>query len=57
MVTTVKASTPAAQGLVGYGWTLKKVQQWVAVRFSLRVSRSLLRQLLKQGRLSCQERV
>jgi transposase len=48
----VKTSVPAAQGLFGYGWTLKKLQQWVIRRFDLQVSRSHLRHLLKANRLS-----
>jgi transposase len=39
-------------GLTGHGWTLKKLQAWVAQRLELTVSRSMLRNLLKRAGLS-----
>jgi len=43
---------PVDHGLPGYGWTVKKVRQWAQERFQVEVSRSLIRRILKGGRLS-----
>lgn len=45
-------STPSDHGLLGYGWTLKKLQQWVGEHLGRMVSRNSLRMLLKQAGLS-----
>lgn len=52
LLSTVRESAPVHHDLVGAGWTLKKLQQWVAQRLQRTVSRSLLRSLLKQAKLS-----
>ena len=48
----MEKSTPVEHNLPGFGWTVKKVKRWVEERFQLRVSRSLLRRILRRGRLS-----
>lgn len=48
MVETV----PVDHGLPGHGWTLNKLQQWVAQRLQRAVSRGQLRALLKRSGLS-----
>ena len=48
----MRSSEPVEHGLVGYGWTLNKVRHWVKQTFQCEVSRSVLRCILKQGRLS-----
>jgi hypothetical protein len=45
-------SAPHDHALCGHGWTLKKLQQWVAQRLGRAVSRSALRDLLKRAGLS-----
>jgi transposase len=51
-VRTVKESAPSEHGLPGYNWTTKKLRQWVKQVFACDVSRTLLRQILKDNRLS-----
>jgi hypothetical protein len=51
MVTVVKTSTPREQGLPGRGWTLKKLQRWVADRLGRLVSRNTLRTILRAAGL------
>lgn len=48
----VRSSEPLAHQLPGRGWTLKKVKRYVAEKLGQSVSRSTLRQLLKQAGLS-----
>lgn len=43
---------PVVYGLPGYGWSLKKLQAWVAHVFGLTISRGALRRLLKRNGLS-----
>lgn len=43
---------PYDHQLPGYGWTLKKLQRWVAEKLNRPVSRTSLRTLLKQAGLS-----
>ena len=45
-------SQPIDQQLSGYGWTLKKLRQWVADQLGRPVSRNTLRTILKQAGLS-----
>jgi transposase len=52
VIDTVKTKAPVDEGLVGYGWTLKKLRQWVAAKLGRSVSHSTLRTLLKQAGLS-----
>jgi transposase len=50
-VTIVKTSTPNEQGLPGRGWTLKKLQRWVASQLGRKVSRNTLRTILRAAGL------
>lgn len=43
----MQESSPAAQGLPGHGWTVKKLCQWVEQTLSCRPSRTTLRSLLR----------
>ena len=52
IVETVKQERPCDHQLPGYGWTLKKLKQWVAEKLNRQVSRTTLRKLLKQAGLS-----
>lgn len=45
-------STPIEHELPGYGWTIKKLARWIEKHLALSSSRSLLRRILKGGRLS-----
>ncbi len=47
----VKISTPNEHGLPGRGWTLKKLQRWVADKLSRQVSRNTLRTILRAAGL------
>ena len=51
LVRVVKTSTPKDHGLPGRGWTLKKLQRWVADRLGRKVSRSALRTILRAAGL------
>jgi transposase len=51
VVTVVKTSTPHDHGLPGRGWTLKKLQRWVAAQLGHRVSRTTLRTILRAAGL------
>ncbi len=56
----VKISTPNEQGLPGRGWTLKKLQRWVATQMGHAVSRNTLRTLLHRAGLrwkQCKKRL
>ncbi|NJN81523.1 MAG: IS630 family transposase [Caldilineaceae bacterium] len=48
----VSHSTPHDHGLPGRGWTLKKLQRWVATHLGRRISRSALRTILRSAGLS-----
>ncbi len=48
----VQDSAPIDHDLTGHGWTLKKLQQWVARYLDQTVSRSSLRTLLRRVGLS-----
>jgi len=50
-VTVVKTSTPNEHGLPGRGWTLKKLQRWVATKLGCQVSRNTLRTILSAAGL------
>ncbi len=50
-MTIVKTSTPHEHGLPGRGWTLKKLQHWVATRLGRKVSRNTLRTILRAAGL------
>jgi transposase len=50
-VELVKTSTPNEQGLPGRGWTLKKLQRWVATQLGRRASRNTLRTILRAAGL------
>lgn len=52
IVATVTQDNPCDHQLPGYGWTLKKLQRWVAEKLNRRVSRSTLRTLLRGAGLS-----
>ena len=43
---------PAAQGLPGHNWTVKKLKQWVSRTFRLLVGRNTLRRVLRQADLT-----
>ena len=43
---------PAAQGLPGHNWTVKKLKQWVSRTFRLLVGRNTLRRVLRQAGLT-----
>lgn len=51
MVEIVKTSTPNAHDLPGRGWTLKKLQRWVATKLERQVSRNTLRTILRAAGL------
>jgi len=51
VVTVVKTSTPNEHGLPGRGWTLKKLQRWVATKLGCQVSRNTLRTILSAAGL------
>jgi transposase len=51
LVTVVKTSTPYEHGLPGRGWTLKKLQRWVATQLNRQVSRNTLRTILRSAGL------
>lgn len=51
MVTVVKTSRPNEHGLPGRGWTLKKLQRWVAEKLGRPVSRNTLRTILRAAGL------
>jgi hypothetical protein len=51
-VNIVSHSTPHDHGLPGRGWTLKKLQRWVATHLGRRISRSALRTILHSAGLS-----
>jgi transposase len=51
LVTVVKTSTPYEHGLPGRGWTLKKLQRWVATGLNRPVSRNTLRTILRSAGL------
>ena len=48
----MRESAPIEHDLPGFGWNVKKVQRWVATRFQMRISRSVVRRILRRGRLS-----
>lgn len=48
----MRLKTPKEVNLVGSGWTLKKIVQWVETSFSRSVSRNTVRNILKQNGLS-----
>jgi transposase len=50
-VTIVKTSTPNEHELPGRGWTLKKLQQWVATQSGRQVSRNTLRTICRAAGL------
>ena len=50
-MTIVKTSTPHEHGLPGRGWTLKKLQRWVADKVGRQVSRTALRTILRAAGL------
>jgi transposase len=50
-VTLVKTSPPNEHGLPGRGWTLKKLQRWVASKLGRLVSRNTLRTMLRAAGL------
>lgn len=52
LVETVQQSEPCDHGLPGYGWSLKKLRDWVKAVWQQEVSRNLLRKILKQNGLS-----
>lgn len=52
LVRTVKESAPVDHGLPGYNWTIKKLRLWAKEVLGHDVSRSTLRQMLKDNRLS-----
>ncbi len=52
MIVTVKQDKPSDYQLPGYGWTLKKLRQWVERHLGQRVSRTTLRNYLKRAGLS-----
>jgi transposase len=52
IVDTVIQSQPQDHQLPGYGWTLKKLRQWVEQQLGHQVSKSTLRKLLKAAGLS-----
>jgi transposase len=47
----VKTSTPNEHALPGRGWTLKKLQRWVATKLERQVSRNTLRTILRAAGL------
>jgi transposase len=51
IVAVVKTSTPNEHGLPGRGWTLKKLQRWVATKLGRKVSRNTLRTILRAAGL------
>jgi transposase len=50
-VNIVKTSTPREHELPGRGWTLKKLQRWVATKLKRHVSRNTLRTMLRAAGL------
>lgn len=48
----MRNQAPADHGLPGSGWNVKKVRLWAEERFQVKVSVSLIRRILKGGRLS-----
>lgn len=51
LVAIVKTSTPNEHALPGRGWTLKKLQRWVATKLERQVSRNTLRTILRAAGL------
>jgi hypothetical protein len=51
LVNIVKTSTPNDHELPGRGWTLKKLQRWVATKLGRPVSRNTLRTMLRAAGL------
>lgn len=51
LIKTVKTSTPLEYELPGRGWTLKKLQRWVATQLGRKVSRNTLRTILRSAGL------
>lgn len=52
IISTVKMSKPDEYGLFGKRWTVKKLRHWIELQLNRTVSKSTIRTLLKQGRLS-----
>ncbi len=60
LVAVVKTSTPTEHELPGRGWTLKKLQRWVAIQLGRQVSRNTLRTMLRAAGLrwkQCKKRL
>ena len=52
IVETIRQSEPNIYGIPGRGWTLKKLQRWVAEKVKKVVSRSTLHAMLHAADLS-----
>jgi transposase len=48
----VQESRPAAHGLPGHGWTLKKLKQWVFQTFGRHAGRNSIRRVLRRAQLT-----
>jgi transposase len=48
----VENTAPAAQGLPGHNWTVKKLKQWALQTFGLRAGRTTIRRVLRQAGLT-----
>jgi transposase len=52
VVDAVQNSTPAAHGLPGHNWTVKKLKQWALQAFGLHAGRSAVRRVLRRAGLT-----